>query len=141
LPHVTSFHRGKTPKGTALNVPSPETSTSLERDYRVDEVLKMISTRFREPLTLDHMSEHVNLSKSHLTTLFRRCGLTAHCALVTVRMERAAELLRTTHLRIKEIAEQVGIEDQSHFVRGFERYHGLSPDSFRREHYLKILKN
>ena len=106
-------------------------------DYRVNAVLALISSRFREPLTLQAMSEHVNLSKSHLASLFRLAGTTAHRALTKARMEHAAELLSTTHLRVKEVADRVGIADQSHFVRDFEKYYHLHPQAFRRNHYLR----
>jgi AraC-like DNA-binding protein len=38
----------------------------------------------------------------------------------------------TTNLSIKEIANQVGVHDDSHFVRDFQKTYGMSPRSFRR---------
>ncbi len=47
------------------------------------------------------------------------------------RMRLASELL-LTHLEIKEIADQLGFKQLSHFSRMFKEYHQLSPRAFRR---------
>jgi AraC-like DNA-binding protein len=46
-------------------------------------------------------------------------------------MAKAKQLVETTFLTVKEIAHHVGISDQSHFVRDFERLYGLSPSRLR----------
>jgi AraC-like DNA-binding protein len=48
------------------------------------------------------------------------------------RFEKAEELLRTTNLSIKEIANHTGILDCSHFVRDFAKSYGMSPKAYRR---------
>jgi two-component system response regulator YesN len=51
--------------------------------------------------------------------------------LARLRAERAAVLLRTTSLRIHEIAQQVGIQDPFQFSRLIKRKKGLSPKAYR----------
>ncbi len=48
--------------------------------------------------------------------------MTIHQAVSFNRMERAAELLRTTDLLVKEVAYSAGMLDQSHFVRDFKKF-------------------
>jgi two-component system response regulator YesN len=48
-------------------------------------------------------------------------------------MQKAAELLGTSSLSVKEIAVSVGINDPSHFVRDFKKSHGLTPSQYRQK--------
>jgi len=107
-------------------------------ESRVAEVLAFISVSYRQPLTRNDLAHRVNLSPSRLHSLFRRHGKTTpHAALMAVRMGKAAELLRTTHLLIKEVAAEVGVHDDSHFVRDFEAAYGLSPANFRARRFAE----
>ena len=46
-------------------------------------------------------------------------------------MERAKNLLESSFLSVKEIAFQVGLNDESHFVRDFKSTYGFSPALYR----------
>ena len=48
------------------------------------------------------------------------------------RMEKAAELLTATHLKIIEIANAVGYENQGKFANVFAKEYGTTPLEFRR---------
>ena len=48
------------------------------------------------------------------------------------RMEKAAELLTTTHLKIIEVANAVGYENQGKFANVFAKEYGNTPLEFRR---------
>lgn len=46
------------------------------------------------------------------------------------RMLEAATLLRTSGLRVNEIARQLGYSDSLYFSRTFSRFHGISPSAY-----------
>lgn len=48
------------------------------------------------------------------------------------RMEKAAELLKTTPMKVMEIAEAVGYENQGKFAKAFATVYGVSPLAFRK---------
>ena len=48
------------------------------------------------------------------------------------RMEKAAELLESTNLKVIEIANTVGYENQGKFAKVFAEVYGVSPLEFRR---------
>ena len=48
-----------------------------------------------------------------------------------LRMEQAKHLLESSFLSVKEIAFQVGLNDESHFVRDFKSTYGYSPALYR----------
>ena len=49
-----------------------------------------------------------------------------------VRMRRAENLLRTSFLSIKQIADEAGHISSSHFSREFKKVFGVSPTTYRR---------
>ena len=50
------------------------------------------------------------------------------------RMEKAAELLETTDLKVIEISNAVGYENQGKFAKTFAETYGVTPLEFRRLH-------
>lgn len=48
------------------------------------------------------------------------------------RMEKAAELLKTTNMKVIEIANSVGYENQGKFAKVFAETYGVLPLEYRR---------
>jgi transcriptional regulator GlxA family with amidase domain len=101
-------------------------------DHRVNHVIALMRADLKRPLTLDNLARAVNLSESRLRCLFKaETHRTPAGYLKGLRMVEAKHLVETTFFTVKEIAHHVGINDQSHFVRDFERLYGLSPSRLR----------
>jgi len=49
---------------------------------------------------------------------------------VRLRMNRAAEKLRSPGVLVSEVADDLGFSDPFHFSRTFKRVFGVSPSSF-----------
>jgi AraC-like DNA-binding protein len=93
-------------------------------------------TRMRDQLHLQvavaALAAEVGLSASRLTYLFRSTvGKSPGAYLHALRMERARLLIHHTDLSVREVMQQVGISDPSHFSRDFRNAHGLSPRAYR----------
>ena len=58
-------------------------------------------------------------------------GMSLRQYLVTVRLERAKELLADNRLSITAVAHDVGFGDLPRFDKLFRRYTGLTPSAFR----------
>ena len=79
-------------------------------------------------------SEVCNLSRSHLARLFvERRGESFQAYVQTLRMRRAADLLRSTNLSVGDIATRVGYNDTSRFGVHFRRSQGSSPSRWREQ--------
>ena len=50
-----------------------------------------------------------------------------------IRMDRAMNLLKTTHLNISEIAYELGFSDPNYFSRTFQQVYGKTPSSIRKK--------
>lgn len=55
--------------------------------------------------------------------------------MIEQRLQKAAQLLRTSELSIKEITDAVGYEHHSSFTRAFKHRFGLSPRFYRLQSY------
>lgn len=86
----------------------------------------------RGELSLTDFAQSVNLSVWRLCHIFKSdVGMPPIRYLRLLRMERAKELLESSFLSVKEIAYQVGLNDESHFVRDFKSTYGYSPALYR----------
>jgi transcriptional regulator GlxA family with amidase domain len=59
-------------------------------------------------------------------------GTSPHRYWLDMKLRQAGALLRETRRSVSDIAGSVGIADPYYFSRLFSRYHGLSPQNFRR---------
>lgn len=95
--------------------------------------LAYIRDHFNERITLDEVAQAVHLSASYFSRLFRsETGQTFSEYLLSVRIERAKNLLRRKDCSMTEIAERIGFFDQSHFIKTFKRATGVTPGLYRR---------
>ena len=101
-------------------------------DYRVNLAILFIEANLNRQLSLNEIAQSINVSPWHLCRLFKMgTGTSVTQYLLGLRMEKAKELLETTCLRVKEIMNQVGIRDESHFARTFKKLFGFSPSQYR----------
>jgi len=99
----------------------------------VAEVFSVIDARYAEPLSLTHVARAVGRSASHVTHVVRQqTGLTVLEWIQERRLDEARRRLRDTDEEVAIVAERVGIGSANHFIRLFQRAHGLSPGAWRR---------
>mgnify|MGYP000355216578 CR=1 FL=1 len=83
----------------------------------------------------DIAAAHFGFHPDYFGALFKKAtGKTFVTVLNELRMEEARVLLTTTHLKVYEIAEQVGIEDVKYFLRLFKKAYDASPNEYRYAH-------
>jgi AraC-like DNA-binding protein len=106
-------------------------------DLRISKILKIVES---EPSkSVQALARQANLSSSRLCHLFKaQTGKSLKSFLSDQRLERAAALLRTTEMRVKEISYAVGYCQGPSFVRAFRKKFDHSPTSYRREQLLLL---
>jgi AraC-like DNA-binding protein len=101
-------------------------------DYRILKVIVLIRDDLSKQLTLDKLAQAVDISPSRLRHLFKdEVGSTPTRYLKDLRMKIARELLEKSSLRIKQVMINIGVNDESHFVRDFKRTFGMTPTQCR----------
>jgi transcriptional regulator GlxA family with amidase domain len=99
---------------------------------RVKRVIELMQDDPSRTFSLGDMAQSVNLSPPYFCSLFKSItGVPPAKYLKSLRMQRAATLLTTTFLSVKEVVRRVGCSDESHFVRDFKRIYGATPGEYR----------
>ncbi|MGK7890932.1 MAG: helix-turn-helix transcriptional regulator [Leptolyngbyaceae cyanobacterium] len=87
-----------------------------------------------KPLSLVEMATVAEVSQSHFLRLFKaETGRSPHAYYNDIRLDHAANLLRTTPLKIAEVSLQCGFNDQSYFSRCFKKKFKITPSAFCKE--------
>jgi AraC-like DNA-binding protein/ligand-binding sensor protein len=85
-----------------------------------------------DPIDLDKVAQAMHVSTFYFCKMFKKAtGLTFTDYLSRVRVEKAKTLLLNPHLRISEIAYDVGFQSLTHFNRMFRKIVGESPTVYR----------
>ena len=81
---------------------------------------------------LKHVSSLVDLSPEYAGKIFKEAqGLSVSQYINKVRLSKAGKLLNSTELTVKEICNQVGIENDQYFYRLFKKEYGTTPAQYR----------
>jgi len=96
---------------------------------------EFIKLNYSNNITLKMVSEYVNLSESHFSSLFTKTtGCTFVDYLTNLRIEAAKVLMSNTCMKIYEISSKVGYANVEHFSRVFKKITGSSPVSYKKLH-------
>ena len=95
---------------------------------RVDKVIAMLKKDLAAPPTLEDIGRAVGCSAFHLSRTFSAStGMTIPQCLRQLRLERAAELLKSGKFNVTETALEVGYSSLSHFSHAFHETFGCCP--------------
>ena len=95
---------------------------------RVERTKELLGRDLANPPTLETLGREVGCSPFYLSRSFsREVGLTIPQYLRKLRMERAAELLRSGRYNVTETATEVGYASLSHFSKAFCETIGCCP--------------
>ena len=99
---------------------------------RMKQMLRYVEEHFAEEVTVAKIADSVALSESACLRSFRQfLGITPIQYLKQFRVEKAAELLRSTRLKTGEIGLECGFSDGSYFIRTFREIKHCTPREYR----------
>jgi len=95
---------------------------------RVEKVIALLREKLSEPPTLEEIGRAVGCGPFHLSRTFStETKMTIPQYLRQLRMERAAELLKSGKFNVTEAALEVGYSSLSHFSQAFHETFGCCP--------------
>jgi len=95
---------------------------------RVQRVIEILKSNLVEPPSLEELGRRVGCSPFYLSRIFsQEMGKTISQYLRQLRMEKAAELLRSGKHNVTEVAMEVGYSSSSHFSVAFHETFGCCP--------------
>lgn len=110
----------------------------MQRIYPTEANERRVSNLIRLAESKPHfgvkdLAAAINLSRARLEDLFKRqTGQQIGQYLLMLRLGKAARLLESTEMRVKEITFAVGYEHPSSFVRAFRKTYATSPGDYRK---------
>ena len=104
----------------------------LERTVDVVEYIEnYVKENYDKKLTLQMLSEEVNLNKNYLSQMFKKkTGKNIGSYITEIKIERAKELMDHTTLKANMIAERVGYDDERYFYKVFKAYTGITTTEY-----------
>ncbi len=104
-----------------------------EEDARIKKMLSLIRENYSEKITAAMLADAVHISERECYRVFRKIlGITPGEFLVSIRLQKAQELLWNTDQSILEIALETGFGTGSYFCKIFKENHHITPNQYRR---------
>ena len=94
----------------------------------VFDVATVVSSRFREKLSIGGIAQILEVSPFHLCRSFRAAtGMTIHRYITTLRMSEAVHRLWSYRNNLTNLALDLGYSSHSHFSSAFRCFFGITP--------------
>ena len=120
-------------KSTVIK-PSEVSAVSVDQRF-LEKTIKTIEDHFEdEKFSIEYLAAELNMSISQLNRKLN--ALVAQPAgqfIRSLRLQRAADLLKQNAGSVAEICYKVGFNDQGYFTRTFKKQFGVSPSKYRKE--------
>lgn len=105
---------------------------------RFREILFYIDANYAQNITLQTLSDHMNLSVGYLSRCFQRyLGSTFKSHLTIVRLKHARLQLQMGDKNMLQIALDSGFPDYRSFVSSFRKWYGITPYQYARQYRQK----
>jgi AraC-like DNA-binding protein len=106
-----------------------------EKEKTVQAIVSYLETNYAEELHLDHLQEHLHLSKYYLAKLFKEVtGVTVFDFIYRHRINQARILfLLDPKISVTEVCFRSGFKHLAHFSRLFKQYVGIPPGKYKRQ--------
>lgn len=102
-------------------------------DGNMRRVFEYIEQNYMHNLTLNQISEVAGFSPNYFCNIFKECtGKSFSAYLTELRIQRAKQILTSTNKSVNLVAEEVGYESSSYFIKVFKDTTGVTPNYFRR---------
>jgi transcriptional regulator GlxA family with amidase domain len=107
-------------------------ATITHRTSLFEDAVAIVEHEYASELSLDEIAHRVASSRRQLQRAYAEIGRTTfRDHLTAVRMDRAAEMLASRRLTVREIAHRVGYRQPAQFAKAFRRRHGVAPSAYR----------
>ena len=110
------------------------------RGRRIQAILDYIQENYASPsFSIDLLAEHFGLSVSNLSHYFKsNMDKTLSDYVQELRFTEACRLLRETDKNLREICAEVGLLNESSFIRRFKQVYGVTPGVYRENSRLTV---
>ena len=94
----------------------------------VNKIIDFLNQNYTKKLNINELSKHVHLNNNYISQIFKKeTGQNLNNYLASLRMEKARNFLLAKKMRVKEISDKLGYNNEGHFCTSFKKYFGVSP--------------
>ena len=113
-------------------MPTQRPATIRHRTSLFQDAVAIVEREYASDLSLDDIARRVASSRRQLQRAYAEIGNTTfRDHLTRVRMQRAAEMLGSRTMTVREVAQRVGYRQPAQFAKAFRRHQGSAPSAFR----------
>ncbi len=92
-------------------------------------------------ISLEETAEHLKISSSYLSRLFKKeTGIAFGEYVNKLKIEEAASLLLYTEYTDTEISNLLGFSSQSYFIKIFKKHTGTTPKTYKKQYNISIMQ-
>nr|WP_239583423.1 response regulator [Metabacillus iocasae] len=96
------------------------------------EIEQFLQANFDRDVKLQEISDRFYLSREYISRKFKQeFNENISDYLVKVRMNKAKQLLRNEDLKVYEVANMIGYQDDKYFRKVFKKIEGVTPNEYR----------
>lgn len=107
-------------------------NSNTQVDEYINISIDFINNNYSNNIKVNDIANYVGLNRSYFSNLFtKKMGISPQEYLLSLKMEKACNLLTNLQLSIGDVARQVGYEDQLTFSKIFKKSKGVSPKLYR----------
>lgn len=110
-------------------------NTKNSNEQTMEKIMEFIHENYNLPnLSLNMLSQEFHFSAPYLSKMFKQMTETNFLDyLISLRIEKAKELLKENDYSNSEIAQKVGYTTYHSFMQIFKKYTGMTPSEFRNQ--------
>ena len=117
----------------AIESKENEKGGDRSEDERIKKMLAIIRERYSEKITAKDLAHAVHISEWECYRSFQNTlGITPGNMIISIRLQKAQELLWYTDKSILDIAVETGFGTSSYFCKMFKAYHHITPKGYRK---------
>ena len=108
---------------------------SIKNSAYMEKCINFIANHYTETINIKELAASVFVSKYHLINLFNKSiGMPPYRYITEYRLNQSKFLLLNTDMMVSEIAERVGFNSESQYIKLFNQYIGITPKQFRKQY-------
>ncbi|WBM72264.1 AraC family transcriptional regulator [Buttiauxella sp. WJP83] len=110
-----------------------------QQQTAASQIMQWVENNYSEKFSLDELAKSVGLSRSYTSRIFRQqTGGSIHEYLLTRRLKKSCDLLRTSPLSVDAIAQEVGFIEVTYFITCFKKMMNQTPLQYRKQSRAKL---
>ena len=99
----------------------------------LEDAAELLRTQYGHEWTLEELADRVHFNPSYFSSVFKQhFGVSYVNYLNDIRLKNAAERLHSTREPVGQLAQSLGYQNTTYFIKLFRRKYGITPNEYRR---------